>query len=169
MNGRIDLGAVTGEGVIGINNNGSLSIADSIARGDISLTNGAGFLVGGNGGGDIALAAKNIDILSGSSLNAGIFSSSGSPNAQAGDITIDAAENLTVDNSRVANQVNPEAVGNAGNINISTSSLNLTNEGKISTNTFGSGEAGNIDINVTKLVEISDNNSFITSQISPGF
>ncbi|MFM2314507.1 MAG: hypothetical protein RLZZ04_3783, partial [Cyanobacteriota bacterium] len=71
--GRIDLGAIAGEGVVGLNANGSLNIPDSLSRGDVSLTNGAGFLVAGDGGGDIAIAATDIRIDSASNITAGIY------------------------------------------------------------------------------------------------
>jgi filamentous hemagglutinin family protein len=156
--GRIDIGAVTGEGVVGINVNGSLNILDSIARGNASLTNGAGFLVAGDGGGDMAIAAKNISLDSASSLNAGILSNLGSPDAQAGDITINATDNLTVDSSRVANEVGLEAVGNGGNIFINANSLQVFNGSQIGSPTFGRGNGGNLAIRASN-VELSGTSS----------
>jgi filamentous hemagglutinin family protein len=149
--GRIDLGAVTGQGVIGLNNDGSLNIPDSIARGDVSLTNGAGFLVAGDGGGDIAIAAKNISIFSASSLSAGIYNNLSSPDAQAGDVFINATDNLTVDNSRVANEVNLETVGNAGDIFINANSLQVLNGSQIGSPTFGRGDGGNVTVRASNI------------------
>jgi filamentous hemagglutinin family protein len=144
--GRIDLGAIAGEGIVGLNANGSLNIPDGISRGDVSLTNGAGFLVAGDGGGDIAISAKNISLDSASTISAGIYSNLGSPDAQAGDIFINATDNITVDNSRVANKVDLEAVGNAGNLSINANSLELANSGQISAITLGQGNAGIVEI-----------------------
>ena len=144
--GRIDLGAIAEQGIVGINENGSLNIPDSIARGDVSLTNGAAFSVAGDGGGDMAIATKNINILAGSFLNAGILSNLGLPDAQAGDITINATDNITVDSSGVANEVYSEAVGNAGDIFIDANSLQVLNGGLIGAFTSGQGDGGNVTV-----------------------
>jgi filamentous hemagglutinin family protein len=128
--GRIDLAAVAGTGTVGLNINDSnlnLSVPDNISRADVSLTNGTGFLVAGNGGGDIAITGKNIRI-DNSIFNAGILSNLGSEDAQAGDIKLNASEALTIaNNSEIRNNIFSEASGNAGNINIQTKTLNVNN------------------------------------------
>jgi len=149
--GRVDLAAVAGTGTVGLNVNGdklSLSVPDSLPRADVSLTNEAGFIVAANGGGDISITAKNIEILSESGLYAGILSNySGAQNAQAGNITLNATEAVSLNNSWILNSVFfDDAVGNGGNINISTGSLFVTNVGQIRTQTSGIGNAGNITI-----------------------
>ncbi|NJO98003.1 MAG: filamentous hemagglutinin N-terminal domain-containing protein, partial [Pleurocapsa sp. CRU_1_2] len=151
--GRIDLGAVTGEGVIGINNNGSLNIPDSISRGNVSLTNGAGFLVAGDGGGDIAIAAKNISLDSDSTIDAGIYSNFGSPNAQAGDIIINATGTISVkdDDSYIVNSVFADATGTAGNLTIDTNDLIVSNGGQIGAVTFGQGDGGNLTVRASNI------------------
>ena len=167
--GRIEIGAIAGEGVVEINENSSLNISNDISRADVSLANGAGFLVAGEGGGDIALAAKNVDILSASSLTAGIYSNLGSPNAQAGDINLNATGTVSVkdDNSFILNDVNFGGVGNAGNINIITGSLDLTNGGLVEASTYSQGNAGSINIFAEELVNVNDGkgNTFIANNI----
>ena len=149
--GRIDIAAIAGQGIVELNSNGSFNIPDSIARGDVSLTNGAGFFVIGNGGGDIAIAAKNIDIFSGSGLYAGISSNSGLPDAQAGDITINATDNIAVDESFILNQIRSEAVGNAGDIFINANSLQVFNGSQIASSTFGQGDGGDVTVRVSNI------------------
>jgi filamentous hemagglutinin family protein len=150
--GRIDIGAVTGQGVIGLNNNGSLNIPNSIARGDVSLTNGARFLVAGDGGGDLAISAKDIRIDSASGIYAGILSNLGSSDAQAGDININAtgAVNLS-EESGVENSVEEGATGNSGNINVIANDFALTNSAYVDNSTSGTGNAGEITINANSL------------------
>ena len=162
--GRIDISAIAGEGVIGLNNNGSLNISDNISRGDVSLTNGAKFSVTGDGGGDIAIAAKNIRIDSASTITTGIYSSLSSPDAQAGDIFIDATDNITVDNSRVANEVNLEAVGNAGDIFLNAGSLQVLNGSQIESLTFGRGDGGNVTVRASN-IELSGTSSGLFTTI----
>ncbi|WP_144874043.1 filamentous hemagglutinin N-terminal domain-containing protein, partial [Hyella patelloides] len=78
----------------------------------------------------------------------------------AGDIFINATESVIVDGessidgeaSSITSNVNSDAVGKAGDLEISTNSLRLTNGGVISTNTEGRGDGGNININATESV-----------------
>jgi filamentous hemagglutinin family protein len=157
--GRIDLAAVEGKGTLGLTSNGndfSFSFPGNLPRGDVSLTNQAGFLVAAGGGGDIVINARNIDIEDNSYLNAGILSNSGfldgqagtakDTNVQAGDIVIN-ARNLNVNNSAISNSVFGK--GNGGNLIIDASeSIVVNGGGLISTDTFGEGDAGNLTINV---------------------
>jgi filamentous hemagglutinin family protein len=163
--GRIDIGAVAGKGIIGLNNNGSLNIPDSISRGDVSLTNGAGFLVAGGGGGDIAIAANNISLDSASSLNAGIFSNLGSPNAQAGDINLNAKGAISVNTSEIYNFVNQGAKGNAGNINVETQKLNIQNNTIIAAYNDGEGNVGDFRILADDSIKVSGD-SFLSNLVN---
>lgn len=170
VGGRIEIGAVGGEGILGLNFEGdniSFNYPDDLARANVTLTNNAGFLVSGSGGGDIAITANNIEILEGSGLEAGIFSGLGSPDARAGDITLESSEAILVDGiiednnfSGVFNQVNQNSIGNAGRLNINTSNLSVTNGAQISTSTNGQGNGGDlfIDASGSVLVDGASNN-----------
>ncbi|WP_019503291.1 filamentous hemagglutinin N-terminal domain-containing protein [Pleurocapsa sp. PCC 7319] len=172
VGGRVELGAVGESGTLGINFEGdniNFDFPDDLARANVSLINNAGFLVSGSGGGDIAITANNIDILEGSGLFAGIFSGLGSANAQAGDITLQANESVTVDGvtedgdvSGIFNQVDSDAIGNSGTLNIDTANLSVTNGAQIGSSTFGLGDGGTILINASESVvlEEGDNNNF---------
>ncbi|GAB1539934.1 hypothetical protein NUACC21_26030 [Scytonema sp. NUACC21] len=149
--GRIELGGLAEAGSIGIRENGnslSLSFPDSVQRGDISLTNGAVVGVIGGGGGSIAINARSLDILAGSELFGGIRPGLGTTGTLAGDITIDATEEIKLagTNSLIFNSVQLEAVGNAGDITINTGSLEVTGGAQIDSFTRGRGNAGNITI-----------------------
>jgi filamentous hemagglutinin family protein len=159
VGGRIELGSVSQEGILGLNLDGdnlSLVFSEALQRGDVSLTNDAGFLVSGSGGGDIAITARNLDISGSSNLTAGIFPGLGSPDAQAGDIRINATNSITVaQDSRVNNNVDEGASGNGGSLLIETESLKVADGGNISASTFGQGNAGNLTIRASESVEIS--------------
>ena len=149
--GRVDLASIAGKGRVELNqdsNNLSLSLADTNSRGNITLNNDAGVIVTAGGGGNIAIAGKNIDILGGSSLEAGILSQLGSVDAQAGDITLDATEKITIVNpmSEVTNNVNSDAVGNSGDINIVGKLVEINDGAEVSASTDGKGNAGSINI-----------------------
>ena len=144
--GRIELGSLSQEGTVGIAEDGSLNFGKNTIKADINLSNAADIDVRGSGG-SINLNARNLTISGdGSSIRAGIAADFSSSQAQAGDITINATDNITIDNSSIANLVELDAIGNAGNINIATSNLNLSNKGRIEASTFGTGNSGAVRV-----------------------
>ena len=144
--GRIELGGLSAAGTIGINDDGSLNFPEDVAQADITLSNFADLDVRGAGDGSINISARNVS-LEFSQIRAGITADSIAAEAQAGDITINATKNLTIDGSLILNQVFPEAMLNAGDIAINTNSLSLTNGGLVSASTFGQGNAGSVFVN----------------------
>jgi filamentous hemagglutinin family protein len=171
--GRIDLAAVARTGTVELNldgNNLSLSVPDSISRADVSLTNGAGFLVAGNGGGDIVITGQNIGI-NNSSLDAGILSNLGSEDTQAGDIKLNASEALTIANSSsIRNSIFSESSGNAGGVDITTKNLSISNGAQVSVSTFGEGNAGDLIVRASDSVELSGESDFpsgLFAQVNP--
>jgi large exoprotein involved in heme utilization and adhesion len=127
-------------------NNLSLGFPDNVTRSDVSLTNGANVYVEAAGGGSIAVNARNLEILGGSSLNAGIAQGLGSVGSQAGDITLNATGEIKIVGSDIFNNVRSQATGNGGNITISSGSLSLTDGAQMVAGTLGQGNAGNIAI-----------------------
>ncbi|HEY9675919.1 MAG TPA: filamentous hemagglutinin N-terminal domain-containing protein, partial [Waterburya sp.] len=80
----------------------------------------------------------------------------------AGTMTINARDNVLFDGvsssefpSGAASSVQPGAVGEGGDINITTRSLSVTNGALLSASTFGQGNAGNILINAADAVTLS--------------
>ncbi len=149
--GRIELGGVAGAGTVGLSVNGNdlrLIFPDSVARADVSVTNGAGIDVLAEDGGSIAINARNLNISGESVLFAGIGENLGSIGSQAGDITLNATGTITIANSLVFNDVDPGGVGNGGNININARSLSITDGAQVSASSYGQGNAGNVYINV---------------------
>ena len=191
LGGRIELGGLAGNGTIKIEDstrNSSnpdlnfplveLNFPDGVARGDVTLSNGAIVDVVGNNGGDIAINARNINISGGSKVCAGIGSTAsscdtpgsffGSGNALAGNILFDATDAVNISQSRIENNLNPDSSGNGGNIFtaidnnilfgsiiIQAGSFDLT-QGAVSTTTFGNGSAGVVFINTTGPVVVTD-------------
>ncbi|MBE9031227.1 filamentous hemagglutinin N-terminal domain-containing protein [filamentous cyanobacterium LEGE 11480] len=171
--GRIDLGGVMAIGTVGLNINNnvlSLNFPNGLARADVLLTNGAGFLATtGGGGGDIAINARNIDLSGDSGLNAGIGSNLGTTNSQSGDITLDATGNLTVsEGSRISNNIFSDGNGNSGDINIQASNLTIGGDSVISSSVFSgsNGNSGDINIQADNLTITED--SVISSSIFSG-
>ena len=212
--GNIELASFTSEGTVGLNISGdnfSLNIPEDLERGDVSLKNQSFISVLGAGGGNFTINARNLEI-SNSAIFSGIGENSDNPNAQAGDINLNATGSIEFkDDSAINNSVYsqgnagnininaresillqgtmnfdwtennyniedaqlttisslvlPEAIGNAGNIQIITGNLSLNDEASIYSDTMGKGNAGNITINTRDAVSL-DNISDIRSNVS---
>ncbi len=178
--GRIELGGLASAGTVGINNDSSLSFPDGVVRADVSLNRGEVDVTSG-GGGSIGINARNIKLTLGNDICAGIggdnacggksSNTPGSVESKAGDITLNATEDITGDGIvEINNRVNTDAIGNGGNINIQARSLSLTNGGQISASTLGRGNAGTVNIKTSDTVSLDggENDSFILSDVNPG-
>ncbi|TBR61297.1 hypothetical protein B4U84_10925 [Westiellopsis prolifica IICB1] len=101
-------------------------------------------------GGDIDITARSLSFDNGALLFTGTFGSSGeNGSSNAGNINLNISESLNVrGTSRLRSQT--EGDGKAGNIQVKTGSLLLTEGSQLNSSTFGKGDAGLININVTK-------------------
>jgi large exoprotein involved in heme utilization and adhesion len=136
-----------------------LSFPDSVARGDVSLTNGAVVDVTGKKGGDIGITAGNIQMTGNSELQGGTFAKVGLPGSQSGDINLNATGAIELDASKIDNSVE---IGNAGDTDIKTGSLNLTNGAQLTNSTSGFGNAGNVTVNASDRISLDASNIFST-------
>ena len=162
--GNINLGGVSQAGQVNFiqqeeTNINSTSFPEGVARGDITLTNGAEVNVQAAGGGNIKVNARNLELSGGelgeSNLSAGIASESSSTEAQAGDITLNATNNITVSQgSFITNNLEESGVGNAGGIKIATNNLYLTQGSQINSSIFGQGSGGEITISALDIISI---------------
>uniref|UniRef100_UPI0035C9B0A5 filamentous hemagglutinin N-terminal domain-containing protein n=1 Tax=uncultured Nostoc sp. TaxID=340711 RepID=UPI0035C9B0A5 len=120
--GRVELGGLAGAGTVGLNgdgNNLSLSFPNNVERSNVFLSNGARVRVTAGDGGSIAVNARNLEMTGKSRLLAGINSGLGSDNSKAGNIEVNATGAISLDNgSQIANQVQPKANGQGGDVNI---------------------------------------------------
>ncbi|MFB2769094.1 filamentous hemagglutinin N-terminal domain-containing protein [Pelatocladus sp. BLCC-F211] len=107
-------------------------------------------LVGTGQGGDIDITARSLSLDNGSQLftnTSGSTGEKGPPNA--GNINLNISESLNVrGTSRLRSQT--EGEGKAGNIQVKTGSLLLTQGSQLNSSTYGKGDAGFININVIK-------------------
>ncbi|WAL59711.1 two-partner secretion domain-containing protein [Thermocoleostomius sinensis] len=156
--GRVEIGAVAGVGRVGLNPDGSLTLPDGLARGNVTLQNQAIVNVRSTDGGAITMRAGNIRVTGESELLAGVLRNRGTPTSQAGDITLDATSTIQVQNlSRVANELGMNAVGNTeqgGNLYITTPVLEVLDGSQLRTSTDGQGNAGNIFITASDRVRL---------------
>lgn len=150
--GRVELGGVVGKGTVGLNvasNNLHLSFPKRVALADVSLTNQASTVVTARDGGSIAINARNLDILQGSSISGGILFGLGSASSQAGDITLSTTGAITITNSQIRNLTFDD--GSAGNVIINASGNASLTKSSILSETSGAGDGGDISINTRSL------------------
>ncbi|MCY6494441.1 two-partner secretion domain-containing protein [Leptolyngbya sp. GGD] len=153
--GRVEIGAVSGTGAIGVNENGSLRFLESVDRADVILNDLARVDVALSDKGSIGITAKNI-VLERSSLLAGIDSSRSTAKSQAGNIILNATEDVHLrEASRIQNDVNGGTSGNGGKLDITANSLAINEGSQISASVFGTGNAGNVIIQIRDRIEIS--------------
>ncbi|MGL5074748.1 MAG: filamentous hemagglutinin N-terminal domain-containing protein, partial [Waterburya sp.] len=168
--GRVELGGLSTEGIIGIEQNGNLSFPEAITRADVTFNN-LTIDVSAGGGGSIMVNARNIELFD-SDLEAGIDPSVELASGQAGDIVINATDkvllnssndgvstisNFTGDISEFSNIDQSEIIntqGNAGNIEIKTGNLEAKGSFSIGSLTNGAGNAGDVKITATKAVNL---------------
>jgi large exoprotein involved in heme utilization and adhesion len=159
--GRVELGGFSGVGTVGLNvdgNNLSLSFPNNVERSDVFLSNGAQVNVIASDGGSIALNVRNLEMTGKSYLYAGIDRGLGSDNSKAGNISVNATGAINLNNrSEIANQVQEEANGQGGDVNISASTLRLEGAAQVLTVTSGAGKAGSLSVDAqdVKLIGIS--------------
>ena len=171
LGGRTELGGLSRAGNITIDEDGSFNFPEDVIKSDVTLSDNAEVLVAGNGDGSIAVNANNLLLTDTSELIAGIAENTDSPDNQAGNITINATESVTIvgvsnefdwlqtgirnnvgDRTVVRDEnLTSNATGNGGAIIIDTKSLELEADGKVSTTTFGVGNAGNIEIDANNI------------------
>jgi filamentous hemagglutinin family protein len=144
--GRVELAGVAALGEVGL---GRLNVPEGLGRADVTITDDATVNVrsSSSGGGSIAITARNLTIAGNAQMIAGITGNL--VGTQAGDIDISATEAVSLDDSYIANTVRPGRTGNAGDINITSGSLKVTNGAQLDVTTLGLGDAGNVKMTVS--------------------
>jgi filamentous hemagglutinin family protein len=165
--GRVELALLASSGTVGLSvneNNLSLNVPGDLARGNLSLTNGAQIDVSDRGQGSVTINARNIEMLGASNIFAGIKSGLQAVGSPSQDITIDGTGvvKMTQD-SRINNLVEPGSTGDAGNINIKASRVEITG-GQVRTRTLGNGNAGHINIKAGEI--FIDNPAYDTRNVA---
>ncbi len=158
------IGGIIETGTIAISESGSFSFPDNVARGNVLFTNTSGVIVSGEGG-SIFIDSNNLELNSNSALIAGIDSNPGFPNAQAGDIIINATGDVLVNGandidtsngSLISNSVFEGGIGNAGNIEITARNISTISDGEtissgiIQSIVEGEGNGSNITLTTTE-------------------
>jgi filamentous hemagglutinin family protein len=177
LGGLVALNAVGSQGVTTLNfENARVTLHQTPTgetpnpRGDISLSNNSVLSVISNGGGDISLQGRNIQLSGGSRIIAGIQTEQGGPNAQGGEITLDATGAITLtEQSAIGNQVGFNATGNGGNVTVRGQSLSLSDRSQLSAIVKnGGGNAGQVVIQVAEGLTLTGTGTGIFSLVELG-
>ena len=123
----------------------------------------------------VTITTSNLNL-----TNGGRVSASTLGQGNAGSVNITATDTITIDGersnglpSRATSLVFPGAIGDAGDITITTGSLTLTNGGEVDVRTFGEGDAGSINIIARDRITIDGERlnglpSRVISVVNPG-
>jgi large exoprotein involved in heme utilization and adhesion len=145
---------------------GSVNIS---ARERVSFDNGgratsALFFSAEGKSGDINIAASQLSVNNNATLSANTFGI-----GNAGNVNISARERVSFDNGgRATSEAFFSSAGNGGSINITARELSLSNGARLTANTSGAGNAGNVRVNVTDSINISGNDSGLFSSTEFG-
>ena len=145
-NGRVELAGVAGEGLVGLTTTGNtltLDIPAQIPRSDVSLSNRSVLFVANQGAGSIAVTARNLDI-AGSFALAGIASGQTASSDRPGAITLNATDQTTIRQGSILGNVVFGTVGDGGDIQIQTGSLQVRDESLLANFHEGIGKGGNL-------------------------
>ena len=146
--GQVHLGSLVNAGIVDFD----AKLPIDIARGDITLSDRSLINVISEGGGNITLESQNIT-LTNSNFQGGIYVDSGQTNSVAGNIYLDATNNILLENSEINHNLELNSLGNGGTVEIQATNLKLDNS-RIASETKSQGNAGNIIVNVTDKLEV---------------
>jgi len=154
----------------GIGNAGLVKITatDSVRLdGESGVASEVFFGAEGNSEG-IELTTASLELTNGAVVSASTFGV-----GDAGAVKITATDSMRLDGESsdgsvggVASQVGPGAEGNSKGIELTTTTLELTNGAQVNASTFGGGNAGDISVRDAQSVFL-DNNSSISTAVNP--
>ena len=166
--GRIELGSVAANEQVSFGSaNGDFSFDyESVTNfEDITVSQNSAIGSSGSVSGNVRVWGNNINLTEGSRIYARTVGDSvtdltpGSVEINAIDTISFNGENISGSGSSVSNTVRSEALGNAGDIVVDTSSLAVNDGGSIFTSTFGQGDTGSLSVIASDTVTINGENS----------
>jgi filamentous hemagglutinin family protein len=159
--GRVEIGAVAGPGTVALLGT-DVQFPSDLVRGDVRFTDEALVDVRSGNRGDLTILGRDIEVLSGSVLGAGIFNNLGTATSQAGLLQLDATGTVTIAGafSRVANDVKAGATGRGGTLEIRARDVVVRDGAALSTSTAGTGDAGMMRIAARDSVLFQDSLAF---------
>ncbi len=161
-------GAYVSTFITSLGDGGNLTVkaSDSVellasGRFESGLYTGTSFGSSGNAG-ELKVETRNLNVKNLATVYA---NSAGQGNG--GDIFIQASDGLFVSNARIVSIAGSSAIGKAGNINVTSGSVSLTDGALVDTSTYGQGDAGNLKIDTRELL-VRDGAGVSTTTIGAG-
>lgn len=151
---------LSGRGTLGSTN---LSAGDRVSL-DLAVVGNFLLPTGVGKAGDININTGSLSLINGAAL----FSNT-SGQGDAGSVNINARDTVSFDDdSSVYTTVDRTGVGNAGNINIATGSLSLTNHALLNSYAAGQGNAGSVSISARDTVSLGGRAALNSYTLGPG-
>jgi filamentous hemagglutinin family protein len=149
--GHIEFASISGAGTIGLTDNAPFSpfrfvIPSDIPRGDITTTGISRIETTATRGGSMNFTAQNINFGGDGFIRGGVEGLGA--DVPSGNINLDVRDAFNMDYMVVTNRVNTDAVGNAGNVNVTAGSLTMVNGAQFTATLRGRGRGGDITVNV---------------------
>jgi len=177
--GHVNLASLNESGAIGLDTRGALwqmTLPEGVRRGEVKIKQDGQIDVRSRGGGSITLQVRKLDLSTETlrynpyedeapTLMAGIGVGQGSSGAQAGDIRIEATDEVRLRKAAIVNDVFPAAVGNSGSVFIQAPQVKLYQASTIRAVTYGQGNAGQVQIIAPELVELGGEQPRISNKI----
>lgn len=167
---HVELGSVS-NGIVGISPTWQFDYAATQPTRSVSLAQGSRIVTSGvNGGGDVHVLGQNLFVTGGSRIDTSSISSQ-----PGGDINVQVTEEILLDRQTASGttgflaEVANGASGQGGSIILGSQSLRILNGARISLNTRGNGDAGQLNITTDRLVVDARNSSIsglITAQVT---
>ncbi|NJM71036.1 MAG: S-layer family protein [Scytonema sp. RU_4_4] len=140
----------------------TISSSDKLARGgDITLISKNGEVrvdgkistdtYGSSKGGDINITTGSLSLTDGAQLSTSTFGQ-----GNGGTINITASDTVSLNRASAGSDVGSTAIGEGGDINITTGSLSIKGNGLLTSRTSGPGNAGSINIIARNTVSLDD-------------
>ena len=109
--------------------------------------------------GNITIDARSLELNNGAAITA-----STNGQGRAGNVRVNDANQISLNNSSISSAVRGNGQGSGGNVNLETRNLDLTNHSRITANTANRGDAGNIRVQNANQIT-ANNNSRISSTV----
>lgn len=164
--GNILISGLAMSGIIDLDDSLGANLAEELNLAELTFSDETILGVSGDGSGGIAIQGNNIELSGNTVFNAGVDPEQLTQGVTPGNISLVATETISLDgNSVIRNNVTPDSIGNAGNINLSAANIFL-NGSRVSSTIQGQGNTLGVVVTVEDSLTLN-NGSEINSRIIP--
>ncbi|MEH2258195.1 two-partner secretion domain-containing protein [Nostoc sp.] len=138
-----------------------------ISAPSVSFTDGAVLSSGNDGqanGGNIDINTQNLLMRNGTKVFSGT-----SGKGKGGNLTVNASGSVQFIDGGLNSSTQPGSIGNAGNITLKAQTINLSNQGFITSSTLGQGQGGKISLKAEDTISLSDGSTITSNSGASSF